>query len=396
MAAVVLLLNLPLLIFFFPTSSGKLEWFSADVLRSLFYPSAAWMATLIAVLLLAVVVLPLTIVSAAIKHIRIWLRRVGGRRSNSHDVPRDRAMAESLGRRNILTAGPGLLVGAIYGIASYGVYSTMDEIDVSPELSIPIPNLPRSLEGMTIVQFSDIHVGPYVRERELRHIVNLTNHLKPDLITITGDVLDRQLNSLRAAVEGMRGLRASLGAFAVLGNHDYYADRYSSSRLRGGVRIQAGLESIGIRTLRNEVVEVGSGHERLALIGLDWLTTSPTDRTFYSYKPASTRRQLQRMLDQIEPGTPKVLLAHHPDTFQDVPDEIGLTLSGHTHGGGQVILGHVDNTPIGIATLRFKYLSGLYRRNGCSLYVNRGIGYLGLPIRINCPPEISRFKLVSA
>lgn len=305
-------------------------------------------------------------------------------------------MADAPGRRSILAAGPGLLVGAIYSIASYGVYSSMDEIDVSRELSIPIPNLPRSLEGMTIVQFSDIHVGPYIRERELRHIVHLTNELKPDLIAVTGDVLDRQLNSLPAAVEGLRGLRAPLGVFAVLGNHDYYADRFSSSRYRGGVRIQAGLEAIGIRTLRNEVVELGSGRERLALMGLDWLTTSPTDRSFYSYKPASTRRQLQRMLDQIEPGTPKVLLAHHPDTFQDVPPEIGLTLSGHTHGGGQVILGHVDNTPIGIATLRFKYLSGLYTRSGSSLYVNRGIGYLGLPIRINCSPEISRFKLVRA
>jgi uncharacterized protein len=100
------------------------------------------------------------------------------------------------------------------------------------------------------------------------------------------------------------------------------------------------------------------------------------------------------MSEQVAPETPKVLLAHHPDTFQDVhPHGIDLTLSGHTHGGGQVLLGHLNGVPLGIALLRFRYLSGLYREQGSSLYVNRGIGYLGIPIRINCPPEISRFRL---
>ena len=154
-------------------------------------------------------------------------------------------------------------------------------------------------------------------------------------------VLDRSLSSLPDAVAGLQGIRAPLGTFAVLGNHDYYADRYSySARYRGGIRIQQGLDSIGIRTLRNEVVHLESGGERLALMGLDWLTVSPTDRNFYSYKPVETRRQLGRMMQDTEPGTPLVLLAHHPDTFKDTPPEIGLTLSGHTHGGGQVIFGN--------------------------------------------------------
>ena len=102
------------------------------------------------------------------------------------------------------------------------------------------------------------------------------------------------------------------------------------------------------------------------------------------------------MDEQAGPETPRVLLAHHPDTFTDaIPFGIGLTLAGHTHGGGQVILGVVNGVPLGPGVFRFKYLSGLYQEQGCSLYVNRGIGYLGIPIRINCPPEISRFKLVS-
>jgi len=394
--AILLLLNLPLLAFFIPRLDAALSLVSPAWLRVVFYPSAAWLATLAAVMLLASMTGFGWLMwrSAKLLADRIQNRERPGPNASRYGSPRSSGAAVGVARRSLLSGGPGMLVGALYSVSSYGVYAHRNEIDISKEYSIPVPDLPRSMEGMTIVQISDLHVGPYIRESELRHIVNLTNQLHPDLVVITGDVLDRHLSSLPDAVNGLKGIRSELGVFTVLGNHDYYADRYSNARFRGGVRITSGLESIGIHTLRNEVVQLGKAPDQLALLGLDWLTTSPTDRSFYSYKPAATRRQLRRMLDQAGPGTPKILLAHHPDTFEDVPSDIALTLSGHTHGGGQVILGTVGDIPIGIATLRFKYLSGLYQKNGSSLYVNRGIGYLGIPIRINCPPEISRFKLV--
>jgi hypothetical protein len=268
-------------------------------------------------------------------------------------------------------------------------------LDVSPERTIPIPHLPPSLDGLTIVQLTDLHVGPYIRERELRHLVSVVNSLRPDLVAVTGDILDRHLSSLPEAVRGLAGIESPLGIYAVLGNHDIYADQYSFTRQhRGGVEIAKGMETIGIRTLRNEVVHLGEGRDRLALLGLDWLSPDPRSPNFYQYKQPETRRELHLMASQVEPETPSVLLAHHPDTFKDaIPFRIGLTLAGHTHGGGQVILGHVGGVPIGIGMMRFQYLSGLYQENGYSLYVNRGIGYLGIPIRINCPPEISRFRL---
>ena len=129
-------------------------------------------------------------------------------------------------------------------------------------------------------------------------------------------------------------------------------------------------------------------------MGLDWPSYNG-GRNFFNYQPTLTQQMLSRMAADAGPETPRVLLAHHPDTFTDVhPHAIGLTLAGHTHGGGQVVLGDVSGVPIGIGMFRFKYLSGLYQEGGASLYVNRGIGYLGIPIRINCAPEISRFKLV--
>jgi predicted MPP superfamily phosphohydrolase len=395
----VFILNLPLVVFFFPSLDYQLGRIPPNTLRDLFYPSAAWMATLIIFFTILVLSIVPGIVWATLKGIGHLFSRVIGKKFNVERC--DEIAADQTpevinnSRRKLLASAPGIAVAGIFGISTAGVYSGSDEIEVSNELAVPIRYLPRSLEGLSIVQLSDIHVGPYIRERDLERIVSLTNDLHPDLIVVTGDVLDRHLSSLPDAVRGLRGLKAQYGIFAVLGNHDYYADRYSrNAKYRGGIKIAEGLDAIGIRTLRNEVAHIDIGSDRLAMLGLDWLTTSPNDRSFYRYKPIETRRQIDMMLAQSESQIPSVLLAHHPDTFQDVPADIGLTLSGHTHGGGQVILGHLSNVPIGVATLRFKYLSGLYQKDGTSLYVNRGIGYLGVPIRINCSPEISRFRLI--
>ena len=398
--AAYLLLNIPLVVFFFPSSDALLRKLSPTQLHIFFYPSTAWMATLIALVLASIVVLPLALAWALLKRAYSWLRT--DRRATptpveaaaSPIIPEDLPDAS---RRDFLGQSAGVFIAGVYGVSAYGCYSNMGEIDVSPEHYVPIPNLPRSLEGLTVVQISDLHVGPYIRQRELEHVVELVNQLHPDIVAITGDVLDRHLASLPDAVKGLSGLHSNFGAIAVLGNHDYYADRYSfSGTYRGGVKIAQGLASIKIPTLRNQVFHITEGADRLEILGLDWLTTGPNDRNFFSYKPVETRKQLRRMLQEAAPEAPKLLMAHHPDTFLEVPPEIGLTLSGHTHGGGQVILGTIDGKPIGIGSLRFKYLSGLYQKNGSSLYVNRGIGYLGIPIRINCPPEISRFRLVRA
>jgi len=386
----VLLLNLPLIVFFIRPLDMTLYQVPTSVLRVLFYPALAWLATMLAFFVIAG---PPTLVWALLKPIASLLRKVKPLTPPAATVS---ANAAALSRRSFLAGSAGLLIPGIYGLAAYGTYGSLDEMEVSKELSIPVPDLPRSLEGMTIVQLSDLHVGPYIREKELRHAVHMVNQLRPDLVVITGDMLDRHITSLPDAVQGLRGIRSTLGAFTVLGNHDIYSDPGSSdSKHRGGVLIARGLESVGIRTLRNEVVRLGSGQDRLALLGLDWLTSDPRSRNFYRYRAEESREQLRRMAQEAGPETPKVLLAHHPDTFSDaIPHGIRFTMAGHTHGGGQVVLGSWNGVPLGIALFRFKYLRGLYQEGGCSLYVNRGLGYLGIPIRINCPPEISRFKLV--
>ncbi|MBI4459527.1 MAG: metallophosphoesterase [Acidobacteria bacterium] len=386
---IVFLLNIPLLAFFVRRADRALAYISPAALEIFFYPAAAWLITLIAFFVIAA---PPTFAWGAGQAV---LRIIRKKSPATAAVVSPRPPLV-LSRRKFLAGSAGLLIPGIYGAAAYGAYGNLGDVEVSPELPIQIPNLPKSLDGLTVVQLSDLHVGPYIREKELRRIVGTINGLHPDLVVITGDVLDRSLRALPDAVRGLEGLHASLGVFTVLGNHDIYSDPNSRSRNhRGGADIARGLETIGIRTLRNEVVFVGNEKDALALLGLDWLNSDTTSPYFYRYQPVGTRRELHRMAEEAGEGTPKILLAHHPDTFTDaIPFGVGLTLAGHTHGGGQVLLGNVNGVPIGVGLLRFKYLSGHYQERGCSLYVNRGIGYLGVPIRLNCPPEISRFKLV--
>ena len=159
------------------------------------------------------------------------------------------------------------------------------------------------------------------------------------------------------------------------------------------------LQPVG--TLRDEAVVVGAGDERLAVLGLDWIDPRRGPSYLYYDEPrtAAALARMNASLDSVgrhdsAAPLPRVLLAHHPETFtQAQPRGIGLTRAGHTHGGGQIVLGHVDGQPIGVSALRFHYRSGLYQKDGLSLYVNRGLGYMGLPIRINCPSEISQFRL---
>ncbi|MCL6507810.1 MAG: metallophosphoesterase [Bryobacteraceae bacterium] len=357
----------------------------APTLRAIFYPSLAWYST---ALLCTLILIPAYLIWAAGKFARGLAHR--SRLPLTGPPP-----ALALSRRSLLTAGAGLLVPGLYGASAYKLLDSFDDVDISPERTIPMPHLPRSLEGLTIVQLTDLHVGPYIRRQEVAYWVSLVNRLRPDLVVLTGDMIDRSLDALPDLLAGLKGLRASLGVVAVLGNHDLTSDRYSSrGELVGGENIARGLEDLGIRTLRNEVLYLRSGRDRLAIMGLDWMSR-PGSRDFYRYRPVETRSHLARLSSQLPPETPAILLVHHPDTFSEVPPlGIGLTLAGHTHGGGQIVFFTRDGHTVGLFSSRFRYVSGLYQENGCSLYVNRGLGYLAVPVRINCPPEISRFRLV--
>lgn len=394
MLAGFILLNLPLAVFFFRPLDALLMPFPVTLIEKAFLPSAVWVSTLLMYSALAVLM-----ASAWVAY--RFLRRAAPKQPA--DSPRGAGLSalltetdsllQSAERRKFLAGGIGLSLPALFGVATYGLHGALDELQVSPELAIPIPHLPAALDGLRVVHLSDIHVGPYLRRQELEYLTGLVNALRPDIVAITGDLIDRDIDSLPDAVAGLRGLKASEGVFLVTGNHDIFSDPFSfNSRNRGAVRIAEAMAGIGVRTLRDETVMIGDGAYQLAVMGMDWIVQRGVQNLYYN--SVRTREALEALNARLEPEVPKLLLVHHPETFRECPEHgIGLTLSGHTHGGGQIVLGDFRGQPVGITRLRYTYHRGLYRQGSSSLYVSRGIGYLGLPIRLNCPPEIAQFRL---
>ena len=357
-------------------AGGGLHQVPRPVLRVFFYPFFAWVATLVALIFLA---LPAEI-AASIVHL---LRRLF--------PPRRPATAAVLARRNFLAAAAWGVPAALFAIFTKGVYSSPD-LEVSPTLKIPVRGLPPAFDGITITHLSDLHAGAFMREADLARVVEVANGLRSELVVITGDILDGSLDLLPEAQRALSRLGAPLGVFGILGNHDYYADRRGPGY--AGCRwIIEGMEAAGVRMLRNQRTSLRQGNDELLIVGLDWTGMTRGNPNIYS--SAATRAALKRALDGYQGDAPRILLAHHPHAFNEASEfQAALTLAGHTHGGGQVVVAEHNGQPLALGLAVFRYVKGLYREGNHYLYVSRGLGFVALPIRINCPPEISRFQLI--
>jgi predicted MPP superfamily phosphohydrolase len=270
----------------------------------------------------------------------------------------------------------GTAVAAAAGASALAFRSATGPAEVM-EVGIPLERLPPALSGFTIAQVSDLHVGPTIGERHVRRIVEQVNAMKPDLVAITGDLVDGDVAELGAATAHLAGLRARHGVVFVTGNHEYYS---------GAGQWFAELRRLGIRVLRNERLSIGDAGASFDLAGVDdWSAPRGPDRTYGD--------DLARALAQRDPDRSLVLLAHQPrkDAFQAaVRDGVELQLSGHTHGG-QIAPWNV------VVAAVFPYVKGLYRhaedgRTG-HVYVSRGTGYWGPPMRLGAPPEIGKLVL---
>jgi predicted MPP superfamily phosphohydrolase len=356
---------------------GGMHQLPEPLLRIFFYPFFAWAAMLLTLMFL---VPPAELASATVH----GLRRLFPRRR----PPTPAALA----RRKFLATAAWAVPAALFAVATKGVYAP-SELEVSPLRKIPVRGLPRAFEGLTITQLSDLHAGAFIREAELNRAVDAANELRADLVVITGDIMDNSLDLLPAAQAALSRLRAPLGIYGILGNHDYYADRRRDPGYPGCVRIMEGMQAAGVRMLRSQRATVRLGSDELLIIGLDW--TGLVRGNPNMYVPEITRAAIRKALAGYQGQGPRLLLAHHPHSFYEAPEfGIALTLSGHTHGGGQVVVAEHNGHPIALGSAVFHYVSGLYCEGGHYLYVNRGLGFVLLPLRINCPPEISRFQLI--
>lgn len=232
------------------------------------------------------------------------------------------------------------------------------------------PRISKGLHGLRIVQLSDIHVGPTIRARQIRRLVAACNRLQPDLVVITGDVVDGRPDRLAAAIAEFASLQARHGVFMVPGNHDYYSGIHAWLPV---------FEQQGIRVLLNTHAVIRHGTGTLYLAGV-------TDPSAARFVPAQ-RSDAEAALRGIPPEAAVVMLAHQPVQAHDMPSErILLQLSGHTHGG--------QFFPWGYAVpLQQPITAGLSDKFGHAVYVSRGTGYWGPPKRLLSPSEITLITL---
>lgn len=234
------------------------------------------------------------------------------------------------------------------------------------EMPIALPGLSRRLDGYTIVQLSDVHVGAFVGDAELRSALALVRQCNPDLVVLTGDLIDHSVSEiprLGRFVSQLQGLSRD-GVAAVLGNHDH----------SNGPMVQEGLQRAGARVLTNRHMTL----EGLTLVGVD----DPVGR-YVGWGP-----DLQAALDGAPSDVPRILLAHRPRFIDESHPDVQLQLSGHTHGG-QLTFGYNP------ADLIMPYVRGHYRVGESQLYVNRGFGTAIAPARLGSPPEVTKIVLTS-
>jgi predicted MPP superfamily phosphohydrolase len=237
-------------------------------------------------------------------------------------------------------------------------------------LRIPVANLPRALEGLTITHLSDTHVGKFTRGRVLDDLVEATNQLRSDLVLMTGDLIDHSLIDLPEALDMVTRFDPGLGLFNIEGNHDLFEG------VDGFVR---GVRERGVPLLRDQSAALRVRGHPMEILGLSW-----------NRNEKAIARQVDDLARDRDPDAFPVLLAHHPHAFDHAARHgLPLTLAGHTHGG-QLML-----TPeIGPGPMLFRYWSGLYRQNNSSLVVSNGAGNW-FPLRTAAPAEILHLTLTA-
>ncbi len=287
---------------------------------------------------------------------------------------------ESPSRRAFLERSCALATGVPFVAGAYGLlYGRLNlEITTQP---VRLPHLPKPFDGFRIAQLSDIHIGPFMPQEQIRHYAAMANALKPDLIVLTGDFVTFDPSTEEAVVNALAGLRAHFGIFGCLGNHDFWAGVQDSITARFG--------DAGVHILRGQAVPISLGGESINLIGVDFQTRR-------QFGPSAPVPQFLTGIENLMArGGVNILLSHNPDTFDRAAEAgIDLSLAGHTHGG-QAALEFIS-PEIAPSRLVTPYVAGWFRKPGGQLYVNRGIGTIGVPIRIGAPPEITVFELHTA
>jgi len=290
-------------------------------------------------------------------------------------------------RRKFLT-GTTALVSA-YAFIGAGVGVIKKDDYVVEEVTLKINNLPEELKGTRIVLVSDIHAGPFMDTGLMHEYVALINGMNPDLVLIPGDMTNTKKDEVAMFIKAFRDVRAGNGVYATLGNHDYFDDpQFIADSIA---------RETGINMLRNDAKVIYINDKPIALLGIEDTRDSGagSNTILTRYIDTAVNRTELALMEKGLHSTevPRLLLAHKPYVFDYVLDKnFDIMFSGHTHGG-QVVFFKYEDINLSFASGVSKYVSGLYKSDNKQLYVSRGIGTVGMPIRFNCPPEVTKITL---
>ena len=285
-----------------------------------------------------------------------------------------------------------ILVNAFRGMALLGAgkgfYNTTPLHLELVEQEISLDGLPKSFHGLKIAQLSDLHASAIVSNGLIKSAAQMAMDLKPDLIFLTGDFVSGSTKFLSGhvgefnkrhldeCIDALSGLSVPLGIYGVLGNHDFWSGKAAVETIMASFT-----KKLKVNWLRNESVTIEKGGHSIHLLGVD------------DYWEASC--SLSRACRGLGEKSVKILLSHNPDINEEIEllgKTIDLVISGHTHGG-QVVAPFIGQ-PVIPSKYGQKYRAGLVRDGARQTYISRGIGHLLVPLRINCPPEVSLLKLV--
>lgn len=263
--------------------------------------------------------------------------------------------------------------GAVFGSALLTGFAVRaaTQIPGVKKVSVSLEKLPEALRGLRLVQLSDIHIGPTVAKAYLEAVVQRVNALKPDLVVITGDLVDGSVRELGAAVSPLGDLKTRYGVYFSTGNHEYYS---------GVSQWMEFLPTLGVRVLRNERVAITHEGSTFYLAGVD-------DHTAAGFG-GGHGPDYASALGGLDPAETVILLAHQPVQIKEATKYgVDLVLSGHTHGG--------QLWPFGVLVMLAQpYVSGLHQHDArAQIYVSRGTGYWGPPMRLGAPAEITELEL---
>lgn len=275
-------------------------------------------------------------------------------------------------RRKFLRVVPAVAWATPPAVIGYGVYIARNVLRLREE-RIKLRDLPPELDGLKIAQLTDIHLGEFVSLRQLEVAVAMANEARPRIALVTGDLITTEQDPLDECLKALRLLRADAGVFGCMGNHEVYAgvqDYVEREGARGGIKF-----------LRDEAQQLRFGKTILNLAGVDY---------------QNWRRPYLSGAEKLTVASAfNVLLSHNPDVFpMAVRKGFPLTFAGHTHGG-QVRV-EILNRDLNMARFFTPYVDGVYRDGSSAIFVSRGIGTIGVPVRLGAPPELALIELCRA